>query len=191
MSANGDAYGLFWNSQNGDRTYDADSFEKWLSQFFTTGIFKGDFEVTPYQNLTVSVAGGYVNINGKIRLFDNETRITLDAASAVSPRIDTIVLERDNDSRAITLKKVTGTPSANPSAVSPVRTTSIHQLVLAEIYVAVGASVITANYITDKRDDANLCGSITNTLNNFLYGTEELTAGTSELATGTFYFQYD
>ena len=189
--ATSDQYGLFWNSQNGDRVYDASSFEKWLSKFFTTGVFKGDLKVSAFQNMTVSVAPGYTNINGKVRLFEAETRITLDDASPVSPRIDTIVIERDNDARAISIKKVSGTPSANPVAVSPIRNSNVYQLVLAQIYVAVGVSQITDNYITDTRDNADLCGSITNTLNNFLYGANELSVGTSELATGTFYFQYD
>lgn len=186
-----DQYGLFWNSQNGDRIYDASSFEKWLSKFFTTGVFKGDLKVSAYQNMTVSVAPGYANINGKVRLFEEETRITLDDASPVSPRIDTIVIERDNDARAISIKKVSGTPSVNPVALSPIRTASVYQLVIAQVRVNAMTSAITDSDITDTRDNANLCGAITNTLNNFLYGTEELIANTSDLATGTFYFQYE
>lgn len=186
-----DQYGLFWNSQNGDRTYDADSFEKWLSRFFTTGVFKGDLAVSAGSGMTVSVAAGYVNINGKVRLFDGNSSITLETSDTVSPRIDTIVMERNDDTRSIYLKAVKGTASANPVAVSPVRTGSVYQLVLAHIYVGAGVSEITSGNITDKRDDASLCGSIQCTLNNFLYGETDLTAGTSDLATGTFYFKYD
>ena len=39
-------HGLFWNSQNGDRVYDANDFSEWLKKFYTTGVFNGDLEVT-------------------------------------------------------------------------------------------------------------------------------------------------
>lgn len=186
-----DQYGLFWNSQSGDRIYDANSFEKWLSRFFTTGVFKGDLAVTTGGGMNVIVATGYVNINGKVKLFEQQTTLAIEQSSPVSPRIDTVVIERNNDARMIELKVVTGTPSVNPIALSPIRTASIYQLVIAQVRVNAMTSVITDSDITDTRDNANLCGAITNTLNNFLYGTEELIANTSDLATGTFYFQYE
>jgi len=35
------SYGLFFNSENGDRVYDADSFSEWLKPFFKNGVFLG------------------------------------------------------------------------------------------------------------------------------------------------------
>ena len=32
-------YANFYNSDNGDRVYDADSFSEWLRPFFKTGVF--------------------------------------------------------------------------------------------------------------------------------------------------------
>ena len=188
-----DDKGLFWNSQGGDRLYDADSFEKWIKKFFTTGVFSGDLEVTAGAGMSVSMAPGYVNINGKIKLFEDDTDFTLSMADGTNPRIDTVVIERNDDNREIAAKIVTGTPAAEPTPTAPVRTTTIYQLVVAQIYVAAGATSITDANITRKVDDNSVCGVVTGTVanNQLSYGDTDLTAGESELADGTFYFKYE
>ena len=201
MANMNDDKGLFWNSENNDRIYDANSLGKWLSKFFTTGVMPGDFEVTVTNGLTVSMAAGYVNINnpdsanpgGKVRVFEEATPFTLTMASSLYNRIDTIVLERNDTNRDITAKVVTGTPAETPSPVAPVRNNSVYQLVIAEIYVPVGATSITNDNITMKRADSSLCGIITGTVSNnmILIGTEDLEEGVSELADGVVYFVYD
>ena len=108
-----DQYGLFWNSINSDRTYDADSFAEWLRKFFTTGIFNGEMQVTPSTGMTVSVAPGYANLNGKVRFFDAIQTFTLDPASGSYPRIDTIVVRSDSTNRIITTEYVKGAYSGN------------------------------------------------------------------------------
>lgn len=201
MSETHDEKGLFWNSENSDRLYDANSLGKWLSKFFTTGVMPGDFEVTVTNGLTVSMAAGYVNINnpnsanpgGKVRVFDSATSFTLSMASSLNPRIDTIVLERNDTDREITAKVVTGTPAETPSPVAPVRNSSVYQLVIAEILVPTGATSITDENITMKRADSSKCGIITGTVSNnmILIGTQDLEEGVSELADGVVYFVYD
>jgi len=188
-----DNKGLFWNSQGGDRLYDADSFEKWIQKFITTGVFAGDLEVTAGTGMVVNMAPGYVNINGKIMLFEESTELAISMADGTSPRIDTVVIERNDNNREITAKIVTGTPAAEPTPTAPVRTTTIYQLVVAQIYVAAGATSITDANITRKVDDNSVCGVITGTASNnqLSYGSEDLTPGTSELADGTFYFVYE
>ena len=200
MAETTDNKGLFWNSQNNDRLYDADSIGKWLAKFFTTGVFAEDFQVTPGTGMRVVMAPGYVNIinpmsaiaGGKVRLFENDTTLELNMAHSSSPRIDTVVIERNDDERDISAKIVTGTPAANPIAVAPVRTDTIYQLVIAEIRVDAGVNSIESNKITRKCADNNLCGIITGTVSNnqITYGTEDLTPGVSELADGTVYFVY-
>lgn len=186
-----DNKGLFWNSQGGDRKYNADSMEKWLKKFFTTGVYFEDCEVTAAGGMKVSVDVGYININGKTLLLEEATELTVPIAHSTSPRIDTVVVERNDNDRQFYLKIVEGTAEAEPEPTAPVRTDTVYQLVLAEIYVASGASAITAADITDKRYDGEVCGIIQNTLNTFSFGTEPLVAGESDLATGTFYFQYE
>lgn len=200
-TATNDDKGFFWNSAGGDRKYNADSLGKWLSAFFTTGVFAGDCEVTATgSNMQVQMAPGYVNINnpdaanpgGKVRLFEAITTLTVETADAYSPRIDTVVIERNDNTREITAKIVTGVASATPTATAPVRNGSIYQLVLAEIYVAAGVTQILNSNITMKRSDPALCGIITGTVTNnqIMAGTTDLTPGESELADGVFYFVY-
>lgn len=163
-------YGLFWNSENGDRTYDADSFAELLNHFFTTGVFEGELQVVANSNMTVSVKTGYCNIEGKVKLFDSITNITLDVANSVYPRIDTIVIEKNITSRNITLKKVTGQiSSSTPVATAPVRNETQYQIVLAQIYVGAGVSEITQANITDTRTDSSICGYVSGTVKEIDY----------------------
>ena len=158
-------FGLFWNSENHDRLYDADSFEEWLKKFFTTGVFNGDLMVESAGSMVVTVGTGYANVNGKVRFFDTVDNVTLNPANGTYPRIDTIVVERNDTDREITLKYVQGDYSgATPTATAPVRTANIYQIVLAQIYVGVGVTEITQADITDTRADTALCGWVVGTV---------------------------
>lgn len=196
-----DNYGLFWTSQGGDRKYDANSFGRWASKFMTTGVFSGDCEVTAKPNsMAVYVAPGFINIinevaldkNAKILILDEPKELVLNMADSVNPRIDTVVIERDDNNRIVAAKIVTGTPAATPSPTSPVRTDSVYQLVIAEVYVGAGATSITDANITRKVDDDSVCGVIKGTVSNnqITYGDTDLTPGVSELADGQIYFVY-
>lgn len=163
-----DEYGLFWNSNSGDRKYDAQSFEKWLKKFFTSGVFEGDLQVLASRGMTVQVQTGYSNVNGKVGLFENATNVTLSAANSRYPRIDTIIIERNDADRVIHIDKVTGAYTGeNPQPTAPIwdETQGIYQLVLAQIYVGTGVSSISQEDITDKRTDTDVCGYIAGTVN--------------------------
>ena len=159
-------YGYFFNSQNSDRKYNADSFETWLKPFFISGVFAGTLQVTAQDtpDMTVQVSPGFANLDGKPAYWPDTNTLELDTASGVYSRIDTIVLRRDNTNRQISLEVVTGVASANPSATAPVRTSDIYELVLAQILVGVGVTEITAANITDTRTDTDICGYVTATV---------------------------
>ena len=165
MASTGEAFGLFWNSNEGDRTYDANSFEYWLKKFFTSGVFNGDLQVRAIGGMTLQVDAGYANVDGKVRFWNESFNITLEAANSTMPRIDTIVITRDNINRQITCEKITGAYSADtPAPTAPVRNDEIYQLVLAQIYVAAGVTSIMQANITDTRSNPDLCGWITGTV---------------------------
>lgn len=168
-------YGLFWNSVSSDRLYDADSFSEWLRKFFTTGVFNGDLQVLAASGMDVTVQTGYANIEGKVRFFDTTTTFTLAPASGTYPRIDTIVVERNDTDREITVKYIQGTYSGNtPTPTAPVRAAGVYQIVLAQIYVAVGATEIAQGNITDTRPDNTLCGWVVGTVDRV--DVEQMTA---------------
>lgn len=152
---------LFYNSENGDRVYDADSFEHLLKKFFTSGVFAGSCRVTADgEGMTCSMSDGYSNCDGKVRFFGSATPLALQNAHATYDRIDTVVIERNDSNREITAKVITGGYSANPIPTAPVRSGGVFQLVVAQIYVAAGVVRITQANITDKRPDTSVCGYV-------------------------------
>ena len=161
MSAYAQEYGYFFNSNN-DRTYNAESFEAWLKPFFVSGVFAGCLQVkaqsTP--DMTVYVTPGYANLDGKPAYWPTNNTMALSVASGVYPRIDTIVLRRDNTNRAISIEVVTGTASSSPQPTAPTRNNDTFELVLAEVYVAAGVTSVTQSNITDKRPDTDVCGYV-------------------------------
>lgn len=157
------AYPLFYNSIEGDRIYNADSFSDWLKKFFTTGVFTGDFDVQSIQGMYIEMGGGYVNIGGKVMIFD-DTTLTIPVADSQYKRIDNIVIERNDTDRQFYLKVVQGSPAASPVAPTPVRTGGVYQLVLARVLVNAGATDVSPANITDTRADTDLCGIVTGTV---------------------------
>lgn len=165
MSTTGEPFGLFWDSESGDRTYSASSFEYWLKKFFTSGVFNGELQVQATSGMTLQVGAGYTNVDGKVKFWNAPFTVTLDAANSTYPRIDTIVITRDNTNRQIICEKVTGAYAGDsPEPTAPVRNAETYQLVLAQIYVPAGATEIIQSNITDTRPDPDLCGYIAGTV---------------------------
>lgn len=157
--------GYFWNSDNADRVYDADSFSNWLKKFFTTGVFSGDLMVTPAGGMSLSVSPGYCNIEGKVRIFEGTSNLTLDPASANYPRIDSVVITCDYTKRSIDIGVLKGSYSgSNPAPADLTRNMSMYQIALAQVKVGAGTTTITEADITDTRADSTLCGLVTGTV---------------------------
>lgn len=158
-------YPLFYNSVDGDRTYDANSFSDWLKKFFTTGVFTDELQVTASSGMYVSVGSGYCNINGKVMEFDT-TSLAIGTADASYYRIDSVVIERNDTSRTFELKVVAGNTgtASSVTGVTPTRSGNVYQLVLAQILVQPGATSISQADITDTRADSDLCGIVAGTV---------------------------
>ena len=153
-------HAFFYKSVNGDRVYDDLSFEHWLKKFFTSGVFLNDLQVSANNDMNVTVSGGYVNIDGKVKIFESATPLIIETAGASYPRIDSIVLERNDTERDIILKVVKGGYSSEPVAHTPVRQDGVYQLVIAQILVNAGAVKVTQANITDTRNNTELCGIV-------------------------------
>ena len=153
-------HAFFYKSLNGDRVYDDTSFEHWLKKFFTSGVFLNDLQVTANDDMTVTVGAGYVNADGKVKIFENTTSLIIETAGASYPRIDSIVLERNDTERDILLKVVKGGYSSEPVAHTPVRQDGVYQLVIAQVLVNAGAVKVTQANITDTRSNTELCGIV-------------------------------
>ena len=147
-------YANFYNSDNGDRVYDANSFSEWLRPFFKTGVFNGELQVMASSGMEVIVDTGNAFIEGKLKKFDSQTTLTVEQASANSTRIDAVICRRDDTNRDFTLMVVKG----STVAPLPVRENGIYDIVLAHITVPASAVEIKQENITDTRMNADICG---------------------------------
>ena len=164
MSANTLKHAFFYNSERGDRVYDADSFSEWLRKFFTTGVFTGDLQVVEGTGMSIAVNPGYANINGKVKMWQQSTTLDISTANSRYDRVDTVVIERNDTARDFEIKVVTGAATDQPTPTAPVRENEIYQLVLAQIRVRAGATEVTQADITDKRADRTVCGFVAATV---------------------------
>lgn len=157
-------YAQFYNSDNHDRVYDADSMAEWLTPFFADGIFNGQMQVTANDDMTVSVAPGFGYIDGKVKHFPTSTKLNIDLAHAQYQRIDLIVLRRDDTLRDFFIDVLKGTPAQNPVAPELTRNNTIWELQLAKITLPIGATKITQANITDTRMNKPECGWVAATV---------------------------
>ena len=152
-------YGFF-NSVNNDRTYDASDVARFLSKFFTNGVFNNSLLVSSNDNLTVSVATGSANINGYS--YENTESLTLDIDEADNElsRIDSVICRLDLTNRQITVQILQGQYATTPAQPNITRTGTIYDLRLANISVPAGTTRITTEMITDTRFGVD-CGNVT------------------------------
>ena len=118
-------YGFF-NSINHDRVYDASDVARFLSKFFTNGVFNNSLLVSANDNMTVNVAIGNANINGYV--YENTESLTLDIDEADSElgRIDSVIVRLDLTNRQITTEILQGQYASSPSQPAITRTGNIY-----------------------------------------------------------------
>ena len=156
-------YGFF-NSENGDRKYNADDISNFFYKLISDGVLatpSTNLQVQAGTGLQVSVSPGYGMINAKYINLTAPQAVQLTAADIALDRIDRIVMKLDRTARQITIYAKTGTPGDTPAIPSITRTDDVWELSLARIYVAAGATSITQAEITDERSDTSVCGYIT------------------------------
>lgn len=175
----------FFNSkidENGsyDRPYNANDYTDQLSTVIgdgvtrsahntdDTGVTVSDLKVgitEDGQNYTVNIGRAW--IQGCWYHNMNVLTDSIHPANTSAPRIDTIVLRLTyvyhdgTPERMIRLAYVEGDPDilGNPQPKAPTRIEgTTWELVLAEIYVGAGATTVSAENLTDKRPDRNVCG---------------------------------
>lgn len=151
-------YAYFYNSKEGDRKYDADSFSNWLKQLFTDGIVNGGMQVVANGDMTLTVQTGTGLIGGKVKIFEEKTTLTLGVASGTLNRIDNVVLRRDDEARDFSIAIVRGTPAEKPVAPELARSGNVYELKLAEVTIARGVAAVTQASVKDTRANDTVCG---------------------------------
>lgn len=156
-------YGFF-NSINGDRTYDADQMSKYFEGLVSDGVYEsvgGALQVKAAgDGMAVQVMTGRALISCK--WLSNDAVLTLDIspAHAVLNRYTAVVLRLDIVNRLMTITTKDGDAATSPIMPSMQKDSSIIELCLAYIYVGAGYVSISQSDITDMRA-SELCGWVT------------------------------
>lgn len=157
--------GYFFDSVSGDRIYSSLDFSYVFRQLAKNGFTLGDRnELKVIENsptgMSVLVQTGTAWAEGRMVEVYSTEQLSIASNSSGDPRIDRIIVRKDTNSsaRSISVEVKQGTPAASPSPPSLQRDSTVHELSLAQIYVASGASAITNSDITDERWDETVCG---------------------------------
>lgn len=149
----------FWNSESGDRVYDADAWDLWSQSLATDGYvhdtdhLNGGLYVRQADpaDMSVNVDTGHMWIDGKhFRIHTNAENLAV-AASDTDDRIDRAIVRVDRTVRTVSPAIKTGTAGTNPSPPALQQDSSIWEISLAQIFVGAGVTSISDTNITDER----------------------------------------
>ena len=156
-------YSSFFNSENGDRKYQAEDWDRHLKDLIGNGVFKGgtNLQVTADgSGMSVALQPGSAWINGKHYLNDQALTFAIETADGTLNRIDRIVLCLDYGTRTITAQVKKGTFASSAAAPDLQRNADKYELCVANISVPAGTSEISQSLITDTRLDNSVCGIV-------------------------------
>lgn len=145
----------FYNSLNGDRSYDATQISSIFDGIIKDGVFMSigsALIVTAGTGMTVIVGEGRAWFDHTWSLNTAPMPIELDQSDVLQDRIDTIVLEIDStvSVRANRILKIKGQPSTNPVSPSLIWTSTKKQYPLCDIRVNRGSTSIIQANITNR-----------------------------------------
>lgn len=158
----------FFTSLNGDRKYKSSDFAEYFSTFIGNGVFpnpSNNLLVTSNGDMTVTISPGYAWINGYMYANTDNLILIIENSDSALKRIDRIVVRCDFVTREIKTYIKKGSFSQNPSAPVLTRDTDAYELCVAEITINNGAINISQSNITDTRLNSELCGIVTQTIN--------------------------
>lgn len=158
----------FFTSLNGDRRYKASDFAEYFKTFIGNGVFPNpstNLQVIANGDMTLTLSPGYAWLNGYMYSNTDDLVLTIDHADSALKRIDRVVIRCDYVNREIRSYVKKGIFSQNPSAPVLTRDTDAYELCIAEIQIDNGVVAIQSSKITDTRLNTEICGIVTQTIN--------------------------
>ena len=148
-----------------DRAISSEPLRNLLHRLFTDGILPDvstNLQVVAGTGMNVVVKAGFAIVQGCLKLEENDRTLAIQASSATNDRIDTVVLRlnSNDDQRYCDLYVREGTPAQSPVRPNLVRSDSVYELGLADIFVSKTITSITQSKITDTRYEKERCGVI-------------------------------
>lgn len=165
---------FFFNSKDGNRIYNADSFAEAYKPLFTNGVFNGELQVLADSGMSVKVMPGYAWINGRTYWNTDEKVLSLKAAIEQEKRIDSIVVRLDEIEGEIVTIALKGEEGLEPEPPVLQREAGYYDLRIAEILVRPGVLEIGQADITDTRMDTEKCGWVAGAVKQISF--EQVTA---------------
>lgn len=158
----------FFTSLNGDRKYKASDFAEYFKTFIGNGVFPNpstNLQVIANGDMTLTLSQGYAWINGYMYSNTDNLTLTVEHADSALKRIDRVVLRCDFVNREIRAYVKKGIFASNPIAPDMQRDVDAYELCIAEIQIDNGVIDIQQSKITDTRLNTDLCGIVTQTIN--------------------------
>lgn len=108
--------------------------------------------------MTVEVLTG-IMVSGGVFIQVTSTEIlAIGANVSGNPRIDRVIVRRDNTTDTVTILVVQGIPGVAPTPPALTRAGGIYDISLAQVLVVNGAVQINAQDVWDERRDSTVCG---------------------------------
>lgn len=155
-------YGYF-NSIDGDRTYNADQMSEYFEGLVSNGVYEsvgGALQVLAGSGMTVNVQTGRGIINCKWLRNDSVLTLDITQAHAVLNRYTAVVLRLDIVNRLMTITTKDGANASSPVKPAMTNDATMVELCLAYIYVGAGVTSISQGSIEDMRASSS-CGWVT------------------------------
>lgn len=156
----------FFNSVNGDRTYNAQQMSEIFEGLITDGVYESvgnKLAVQPNSGMVIKIATGrgwfdkhWVNNDADYLQTLEAADVLLNRYCAVCVRVDTT----DSGRKAQPYLKYSDF-ATNPTKPTMTRTETVKEYCLAYVYIKAGATAITAADIEDTRANTALCGWVT------------------------------
>lgn len=153
----------FFNSVNGDRTYNADQMSAIFEGLITDGVYYSvgnKMAVQPNNGMTIQIATGRGWFGKHWVNNDSEYTMTLEASDVLLNRYAAICIKVDDSDavRAAVPYIKYSEYATTPVKPTMTRTENVKEYCLAYVYIKAGATVITASDIIDTRADESVCG---------------------------------
>lgn len=149
-----------------DRAITSKPLRKLYDKLFTTGVMPNpsdNFQVVAGDSgMTVKVNPGFAVVKGCLKLEETIRTIEIQAASSSLDRIDTVVLRLNDEvnARICDLYVRQGIPATSPTRPDLVRSGSVYEIGLADIFIPANTATIVQKRITDTRLDPDRCGYV-------------------------------
>lgn len=151
-----------------DRYFNSADFASYFGKFIGNGVYANKGNALQVQSdntsMFITIKDGACFIRGRALDNTEDVSIRLENSDDSYTRIDNVVAQLDLIERELTVKVITGTPSANPVAPTLTRDDDVYELLLATVQVDSGVTTINQAKITDKRSDTDVCGWVTGLL---------------------------